>query len=155
MKTKTSLLSRIVAALSLAFTPVTSMAHGDHAHEKKTAGPNGGRILTKVAPHAEFFVTAERKVQITFLDDAGKAISPAGQVVAVTAGERASPTKLSFTRVGDSFLSDGKLPAGNNFPAVIQIKASADAKAVTEKFNVNLATCSECSLAEYACICAH
>jgi hypothetical protein len=154
MKTKTSVLS-LFAMLSLAFATVVSNAHEDHAKEKKTAGPNGGRILTKVEPHAEFFVTTDRKVQITFLGKDGKAVAPSGQIVTVTAGDRAAPTKLSFTQSGNSLLSEAKLPAGNNFPAVIQIKASTDAKAATEKFNVNLATCSECSLAEYACICAH
>jgi hypothetical protein len=154
MKIKNAVLS-LFATLSLAFTAATATAHEDHAHEKKKAGPHGGRILTKVDPHAEFFVTAERKVQITFLGDDGKAVPPSGQIVTVTAGSRAAPATLSFVRVGDSFLSETKLPDGNNFPAVIQIKASADAKTVTEKFNVNLATCSECSLAEYACICSH
>ena len=43
----------------------------DHKHEAKVAGPNGGRIIATVTPRAEFFVTADRKVQITFLDQAG------------------------------------------------------------------------------------
>jgi hypothetical protein len=154
MKTKTSVLS-LFAMLSLACATVVSNAHEDHAKEKKTAGPNGGRILTKVEPHAEFFVTTDRKVQITFLGEDGKAIPPSGQIVTVTAGSRSAPAKLSFVRSGDSFLSETKLPEGSNFPAVIQIKESSDGKTITEKFNVNLATCSECSLAEYACICGH
>jgi hypothetical protein len=154
MKIKTQTVS-FLAALVLAFTATTAIAHDNHAQEKKKAGPNGGRILTQIEPHAEFFVTADRKVQITFLGEDGKAIVPSAQVVTVTAGSRAAPTKLTFTRSGAVLLSDAALPAGNNFPAVVQIKASAEAKAVTEKFNVNLSTCSECSLAEYACICGH
>ncbi|ATC64861.1 hypothetical protein CMV30_13285 [Nibricoccus aquaticus] len=151
MKIKT-IVSSFLALLVLGLT--TSIAEA-HSNEKKIAGPNGGRVLTKVEPHAEFFVTAERKVQITFLGEDGKAIAPAAQVVAVTAGDRAAPTKLSFAKSGDVLISDVALPAGNNFPAVVQIKATPDAKAVAEKFNVNLSQCGECDKAEYACTCAH
>jgi hypothetical protein len=154
MKIKT-LTHCLFTCLALALTAIPAGAHGEGAHAKKTAGPNGGRVLTACEPHAEFFVTADRKVQITFLTDGGKVIAPSAQVVTVTAGSRTAPTKLAFTRSGDALVSDTALPAGNNFPAVVQIKSSPEAKAVTEKFNVNLATCGECSLAEYACTCAH
>lgn len=131
----------------------TVNAHGDT--EKVTAGPNGGRVLTKVDPHAEFFVTKDRKVQITFLNDDGKAIPAAAQIVTVTAGDRSAPTKLTFTKSGDVLISEGALPAGNDFPAVVQIKATAEAKTITEKFTVNLSKCGECGNAEYACTCGH
>ena len=130
----------------------TAQAHDD---KKKVAGPNGGRILTKVEPRAEFFVTPDRKIQITFLDQAGKVVAPAGQVVTVTAGERMSPTTLTFTKSGNKLISNATLPKGDELPAVVQIKSSPSAKAVTEKFNVDLSKCGECKLAEYACICAH
>lgn len=125
------------------------------AGEKKEAGPNGGRILTAVEPHAEFFVTSDRKVQITFLGENGKPIAPAGQTVAVTTGERANPARLTFAKSGDVLLSEQPLPDGNNFPTVVQIKASPDAKAAVEKFNLNMTICPECRLAEYACTCGH
>lgn len=147
----------ILAALAL-FSP--ARAHEDHKHDqpvpvKKSAGPNGGRILTSVTPHAEFFVTKERKIQFTFLDDHGQPVVPAGQIVTVTTGSRSAPTVLTFTRQNDALLSDAALPAGNNLPAVIQLKPAPDAKVVVEKFNINLATCGECRLAEYACTCDH
>ena len=155
MKTKSLLLPFIAA---LAFVVPASAADkkaDDHHHEKRMAGPNGGRILTKVEPHAEFFVTADRKVQITFLGDDGKAIAPAAQVVTVTAGDRSAPTKLTFAKSGNALVSDAALPAGNDFPTVVQIKAKPDAKAVTEKFNLDLVKCSGCGHGEYACTCAH
>jgi hypothetical protein len=127
----------------------------DHAHEKKMATPNGGRLLAAIEPHAEFFVTADRKVQITFLGEDGKAIAPAAQVVTVTAGDRSSPTKLTFTKSGNTLVSNAALPAGNDFPTVVQIKVTPDAKTVTEKFNLNLSKCPTCAFAEYACTCAH
>jgi len=125
------------------------------AGEKHAAGPNGGKILTAVEPHAEFFVTADRKVQITFLGEDDKAIALAAQTVTVTAGERSAPTKLTFTKSGDTLLSDQALPAGNVFPAVVQIKLTPEAKTVVEKFNLNLSECPGCKLKEYACTCEH
>jgi len=125
------------------------------AHEDKIAGPNGGRLLTVIEPHAEFFVTPDRQVQITFVDDHLAPIAPAQQTVVVTAGDRSNPTTLSFTRHGDVLLSDGPLPAGNNFPTVVQIKVNPDAKATVARFNFNPIICPECSHPEYACICDH
>jgi hypothetical protein len=143
---------RLIAffVLTSAFTFNAAIAHG-----KNVAGPNGGRLITAVSPHAEFLVTAERRVQITFIGEDGKAVAPAGQSVVVTAGERSAPTKLTFKEVGGILLSDQTLPEGNNFPAVVQIKTTPDAKAVAARFNVNLSICSGCSKAEYACTCGH
>lgn len=151
MKTKFHAL-RFLALVAIAFSVTAVQAHND---KKRVAGPNGGRILTTVEPRAEFFVTADRKVQITFLDQAGKAIAPADQVVTVTTGDRAAPTKLTFAKTGNTLLSTAALPKGNELPTVVQIKPTATAKQVTEKFNVDLSKCGECKLAEYACICAH
>lgn len=143
---------RLLALIAVAFTVTAVQAHD---HKKKIAGPNGGRILTTVEPRAEFFVTADRKVQITFLDQAGKAIAPADQVVTVTTGDRAAPTKLTFAKTGHTLLSTAALPKGNGLPTVVQIKPTAAGKTVTEKFNIDLSKCGECKHAEYACICAH
>ncbi|PTX99848.1 hypothetical protein DB346_18740 [Verrucomicrobia bacterium LW23] len=125
------------------------------AHEAAKAGPTGGRVLHKGEPHAEFFVNADKKVEIRFLDDKNKVIAPADQKVTVIVGERSNPTTLSFTKDGDKLISDKALPAGEVMPAVVQIKPTADGKAVTEKFNLNLAKCPTCKLQEYACECAH
>lgn len=143
-------LLRLFALTALAFTATVTTAH-----EKVAAGPNKGRLLTIVEPHAEFLVTAERKVQITFVGEDGKAVAPADQVVVVTAGDRAAPTKLTFTKTGNVLLSDTALPAGNDFPTVVQIKITPDAKPVYARFNLNMTTCGECKNAEYACTCEH
>lgn len=157
MKMKSLVLTIITAlAVSLpAFAADKKHDPSDHKHEKKVAGPNGGRLINTVTPRAEFFVTADRKVQITFLDQAGKAIAPADQVVTVTAGDRSAPKTLTFAKAGNTLLSTTALPAGNDLPAVVQIKTNATAKAITAKFNVDLSKCGECKLAEYACICGH
>jgi hypothetical protein len=143
---KKHLLATLVAVLATAF-PL-------HAAERK-AGPNGGRLLTNVQPNAEFLVTASRKVKITFIGADGKIVAPAEQVVTVTTGERSAPVKLSFVKNGDALISEQALPAGEDLPAVVQIKTTPDAKAAVEKFHLNLAICSGCKLAEYACTCDH
>lgn len=132
-------------------------SHGDghgHSHDggKKAAGPNGGRVIHSVEPHAEFFVNKDRKVQITFLDDEGKAVAPAGQTVTLTTGSRANPLRLAFVEKDGVLLSDAALPEGNNFPIVLQFR-SVGAKPVTERFTANLSQCPTCAYAEYACIC--
>ena len=88
--------------------------HGADVHAKKIAGPNGGKIITAVEPHAEFYVTPEHKVRITFLDEQNTAIAVADQTVDVICGDRSNPTILSFAKDtdGNSLISDGTLPAG-------------------------------------------
>lgn len=138
--------------------------HADHeGHKHDEAGakedsiktPNGGKLLTSVEPHAELFVTEERKIQITFLDEDGKIIPVEEQSVSVICGDRQSPTRLSFAKNNGVLISENTLPDGDNIPAIIQIKSSSDAKKVTERINLNLAKCSTCENAEYACTCSH
>ncbi|HEX2852005.1 MAG TPA: hypothetical protein VHO24_02115 [Opitutaceae bacterium] len=159
MKSK-NLIHLVLSACAVSFT---ATAHenekrpvpNEHRHEKKIAGPNGGRILTGLEPRAEFFVTATRKVQITFLDKDGKAVAPAAQVVTVTAGNRAAPTTLTFSKSGNVLLSNAALPAGNEIPTVVQIQPAAGSETTTHKFNTDLSKCGECKNAEYACVCGH
>jgi hypothetical protein len=146
---KTQLL-RLLALAALALS-----ANFASAHETITAGPNRGRMLTKSTPPAEFLVTAERKIEITFIGADGKPVAPADQVVTVTTGNRAAPTTLTFTKTGNSLLSDGVLPEGNGFPTVVQIKATPEAKASVARFNLNTSNCPGCKNAEYACTCGH
>ena len=144
---KTKLLTTL-CTLALAFTI--------NAHEKgQKAGPNGGKLITNVEPHVEFLVTADKKIEIRFVDEANKVVSPGEQVVTVTMGDRSAPTKLAFAKSGDKLVSDKAIPEGNELPTVVQIRSKAGEKAVTEKFNLNLNECPECKHKEYACTCAH
>ena len=130
----------------------------DHAnHSKKVAGPNGGRIITTVDPHAEFFVTEDRKVRITFLGENNKAIAVAAQFVSIVCGDRSNPTNLTLVKEADglSLLSSGTLPADKSFPAIVTFKATPDATPVFARFTVNLADCPTCKYKEYACTCDH
>ena len=140
---KTKIIALVIATLTFA-----------HAAEKLNA-PNNGRIINTVTPHAEFLVNPEKKLEVRFLDAAGKVIAPAAQVVTVTMGERAAPTKLIFTQDGDKLVSDKVIPEGKELPVVLQIKTTPDAKTVSAKFNLNMAKCPTCLNAEYACTCDH
>lgn len=122
---------------------------------EKIKAPNGGRIIDSVEPHAEFLVTADKKIEIRFLDEAGKVTAPATQIVTVTTGDRANPTKLAFIRDGDKLVSDKTIPDGQELPVVLQIRAKDGEKPATAKFTLNLAKCATCEHAEYACTCAH
>jgi hypothetical protein len=119
------------------------------------AGPTGGRLITSVTPHVEFFVNPDKKVELRFLNDANKVVPPTTQVITVALGDRAAPTKLTFLPQGDKLISDKTIPAGNDYPTVVQIRAKEGAKPVNEKFNLNLEQCPTCKYQEYACICAH
>ena len=129
--------------------------HEDGDHDKKEAGPNGGRIVTSVEPHLEFFVREDGKVQISFLSEENKVIAPSGQIVSAITGERMSPTQLKFAMDGNVLVSDKKLPEGNNHPTILNIIAANGQKPVMEKFNLNLSECPECNYQEYACVCDH
>lgn len=125
------------------------------AAEKKQGGPNGGRVIEAVEPHLELLVTKDRKVEIIALTKDLKPAKLSGQVIAVTAGDRSKPTKLEFKDEGGKLVSSNALPAGDDYPVSVSIKANASAKAVYEKFNLDLAKCPTCKYQEYACICAH
>jgi hypothetical protein len=149
------LLTTTLLTLVLAFTATAAdKDKHDHEHAAK-AGPSGGKLITDVEPHAEFFVTKDRKVEIRFVSEDNKVVAPGEQVISVTLGERSAPTKLAFTKEGDKLVSDKTIPEGNDLPTVVQIKVKAGDKTVSSKFNLNLSKCPTCSNAEYACICAH
>lgn len=126
-----------------------------HTHEEKKAGPNGGRLITSVDPHAEFFVTSDRFAQITFVDSEGVAIAPDGQAVSLIGGDRSNPTKLSFVPVGGVLRSAEPLPDVPNLPIILSIKPASDAQTTRDKFYLNQSVCGGCSLEEYACTCGH
>ena len=160
---KLPILPRILALVLACAAPAFAADghdHAGHSHAAKITGPNKGRILTQLEPHAEFFVTADRKVRLTFVDDAGKPVAiPAGFTATLVTGDRSAPTTLQFTAEGEgataTLLSATALPEGQNLPAILRATPEAGAKPVTIRFQINLANCGECSRPEYACACAH
>jgi hypothetical protein len=121
--------------------------------EKHIAGPKGGRLLESEPNKAEFFVTSDRKVEITFYDAALKPVDPGTQVVSVTAEPASGKAKLDLEKTSTGFVSKAALPAGEPYRVVVQTRASADAKPKNFRVDLNLANCGGCSKAEYACTC--
>lgn len=145
MKTIKNITSLIIA---LAFTTAALCA------EKNVAGPKGGRLLETEPLKAEFFVTPDRHVEITFLDAALKPVAPGTQVVSITAEPASGKTAVELEKNATGFVSKTTLPEGAPYRVVVQTRSSADAKPKNFRIDLNLATCGECQKAEYACICA-
>lgn len=121
--------------------------------DKPAGGPKGGRLLATEPHQAEFFVNAERRVEITFYDAALKPVAPGAQVIAVTAEPGGGRTQLELERTAAGFVSKAALPAGEPYRVVVQVRANPDAKPANFRIDLNLATCGECQRQEYACIC--
>jgi len=78
------------------------------AAEKIVAGPKGGRLLESEPNKAEFFVTADRKVEITFYNAALKPVDAGAQVFTVTAEPGSGKVKLDLEKNRDRIhLQDG------------------------------------------------
>jgi hypothetical protein len=129
--------------------------HAEHDHHEKQAGPNGGRVITSVEPHLEFFVTEDGFVQITFFNEDDEILAPKEQTVSLIGGDRQNPVRLRFKMKGKVLLSTEALPEGNNLPMILSIKPNKTSKTVREKFTLNLSDCPTCDYKEYACTCAH
>ena len=126
-----------------------------HAHDHDIKPPNGGRILHEVEPHVEFFITKDRKVQLTFVDDHGKPTSGGKASLKAVGGKRSAPTKFTFEKTKTGFVSKEKLPEGNLVPIVLMFKDGQGKSVKPIRFNVDMSDCPTCDFLEYACICDH
>ncbi len=123
-----------------------------NAAEKVVGGPKGGRLLEKTEPRAEFFMEKDRTVTITFYDAALKPVAATAQTVTVIADGKA---KLEFEKKGDVLVSRTKLPEGDGYNVVVQLKQTVEAKPQNFRFKLELHHCGGCNRAEYACTCDH
>ena len=124
-----------------------------NAAEKIEAGPKGGRILEKTSPKAEFFVEKDHSVSIHFYDAAGKPMAPTSQSATVIADAKSGKQKLEFEVKGNALVSKTKLPSGDGYNLVVQLKQSAEARPQNFRFTLDTSTCGGCKRAEYACTC--
>lgn len=124
------------------------------AADKIVAGPKGGRMFD-TAPHkTEFLVTKDRKVHVNFYDAALKPVARGDQVVSITAEPKSGRTKVELEKTTHGFASPTPLPdASEPYRVVVQVRPSATAKPQNFRVDLNLATCGECKLQEYACTC--
>ena len=125
----------------------------DAADKKHLAGPKGGRLLEKTEPKAEFYLEKDRSVTITFYDAALKPVPVNAQSVTVIADAKDGKKTIEFEKKGDVLVSKTKLPEGDGYNLVVQLKQGADARPQNFRFKLETHTCGGCQRAEYACIC--
>ena len=142
----------LTVAVALCVGLFTTAAADKHEHK---ATPKGGRLLEKTEPHAEFVVEKDRTVTINFYNHDMKQVAATTQTVTVIADAKSGKATLQFEKKGDSLVSKTKLLEGDGYNIVVQFKQTAEAKPVNLRFELDLATCSECKRAEYACSCEH
>jgi hypothetical protein len=139
----------IVAAL---FGALLSVSFADEA-KKVEAGPRKGRLLATDSPRPEFFVEKDHTVSVKFYDKDGKVVTPAEQEITVIASGKAK-AKLKLEKKGDALVSTTKLPEGDGYNLVVQVRSTAKAKPKNFRFHFANHICGgSCANPEYACTC--
>lgn len=139
----------LLTALALTLAP----ALAGPGHGATPTGPTGGRLLTTMKPAVEFLVLPDRRVRLTFVDEA--VVSPGDRIATVTTGERSAPVRLTFQAEGESLVSENPLPDGKAFPVILQIQSLPGEKPALAKFQLDLSICGGCKKPEYVCSCEH
>ena len=143
-----------IRILTLTAVVCVSLLPASGAETRKIiGGPKGGRLLETTGPRAEFFVEKDHTVTITFYDANLKPVPAADQRVTVIADAKDGKVRLEFEKKGDVLVSKGKLPEGDGYNLVVQIKQAPDAKPQNFRIKFDQKICNECKRPEYACIC--
>ncbi|HEY5953310.1 MAG TPA: hypothetical protein VIT18_03040 [Terrimicrobiaceae bacterium] len=146
---------KTLQAILILLTIVATSAYSADEHDHKVIpGPKGGKVLETDPLHAEFFVQPDRKVSVTFYDQAMKPVAPGEQVVKVIAEAPSGKTTLDFEKSGDALVSKTALPEGDDYRVVLQIRQTADGKPQNFRIDYSTETCSDCKRPEYACVCS-
>ncbi|MFN7140206.1 MAG: hypothetical protein ACK4UN_12800, partial [Limisphaerales bacterium] len=123
------------------------------ADKKHLGGPKGGRLLEKTEPKAEFYLEKDKTATITFYDANLKPVPAKDQAVTVIADAKGGKKSVEFEKKGDVLVSKTKLPEGDDYNVVVQLKQTADAKPQNFRFKLETYECGGCKRAEYACTC--
>lgn len=128
---------------------VFSLAFAEPA--KPVGDLKGGRMLEAAGLRAEFFIQADRRATVTFVDAAGKAVPSAGRAVTVKVDGKDAVLEAQ----PNGFITKEPLPTKEPAPIVVQVRAEAGAKPVNFRITLNTAHCGGCKRAEYGCTCDH
>lgn len=140
----------IGALIALVTLPVTALA--EEAKEVE-AGPRRGRLLATDYPRPEFFVEKDHTVSVKFYDKDKKVVKPTDQEITVIASDK-KKKKLKLEKKGDALVSKEKLPKGDGYNLVVQVRAKAKAKPKNFRFFFLNHICGgSCKNPEYACTC--
>jgi len=148
---KTSFLTLAIAVLVTGISAPSSFA--DEDAKKVEAGPRKGRLLATDNPRPEFFVEKDHTVSVKFYNAEGKVVAPTDQQVTVIAtGDKKK--KLTLEKKDDALVSTEKLPEGDGYNLVVQVKANKEARPKNFRFTfLNHICLGECKNPEYACTC--
>ena len=142
--------SVLLVLLALASTALAPLLRADIV-----PGPKGGRLLDAPPHRAEFFVGADRRVEITFYDDALQPVAHGGHQAKVIAELPGARQTIELRETAHGFASTQPLPAGEPYRIVVQFRGGPQSRAVNHRIDLNLAHCGGCDRAEYACTCEH
>lgn len=124
------------------------------AADSSVAGPKGGRLLATTPQRVEFFVTPERRVEITFYDASLQPVAPTTQTVSLTAEPKTGRAVVALRKTLTGYASPAPLPESTEpYRVVVQLREAAGAKPQNFRIDLNLAACAECQRGEYACTC--
>ena len=146
-------MNKIIRPLIIAVALCAGFSTLMAAEKKVETGLKGGRLLDKTSPRAEFFVEKDHTVTIAFYDEKQKPVPATDQSVTIIADAKAGKAKLEFEKKGDVLVSKSKLPEGDGYNLVVQLRQTADGKPQNFRFTLDLSTCGGCKHAEYACTC--
>ena len=143
---------KLALTVLIAFATLPATAFADEAKEVE-AGPRKGRLLATDYPRPEFFVEKDHTVSVKFYGKDKKVVKPTSQEITVIAsGDKKK--KLKLEKKGDALVSTEKLPEGDGYNLVVQVRAKAKAKPKNFRFLFLNHICGgSCKNPEYACTC--
>lgn len=145
MNTNTNLRHLLILIILLA----GPLPHRASASETPQVGPNGGRILPG-SPTAEFWITPERKIQITFLDSDYQPIPLSRQTARATAQLPGERLTLAFEPHENILLTTSPLPETDGYTIVVQLRSTPESRPSNHRIFFEDHLCSGCKLIEYA-----
>ena len=140
----------LLAIIGVLFAGIAPTSAADN---KTLAGPKGGRLLERTEPKAEFYLEKDHSVTVLFYDSDLKPVPVTGQTVKVIADAKSGKATIDFEKKDNVLVSKEKLPEGDGYNVVIQLRQNADAKPQNFRFKLETHTCAGCQRAEYACSC--
>jgi len=122
-------------------------------HEGAPLGPNGGRLVefSKDRSLRGEVTLVKGQFRVALLGADLKPVAIQDQVLVVTGGERRKPQKPEVRLEGGHFVFAAL--NGTEYPLVLQLRPTKDARPITAKFTYDAAICSACKQAEWLCKC--
>ena len=90
---------------------------------------------------------------ISFYDASLKPVDVGEQSVVVIADTKNGKQRIEFEKKGQGLVSKGKMPDGDGYNLVVQLRQRPDAKPQNFRFKFENHICGGCKHVEYACSC--